>query len=552
MIFNNDEEVIELIRKNQSTLTWVTSARKNSDVLKALVFGKEFSELLIHHIEKIESEPRSEARIKYSKDIRDMFARVFQPRNNVFSASGGDVDIDISADKFKEEFIEALAQFKGNKSITAYLEEYFFPLLDTDPNGLIMLEYIKQEDIFPTYKSIHDIRNYRSDGQKLEWLMFEPVKIPVTVESKVQRFKHLWRVVDDAKDYTILQDGTKFTVQEQLTFKHPFGEVPAFVLSGVQVLGTELRVSPVFPVEELGKDYARDKSVLTVYKFLQGFPKEWRYVQQCVSCRGVGKTGEDACTTCDGTGKMGKGDVTDIQELPMPREDQPTITPDVSGFNSPDLETWKQYNEDMLLMEEKIENTIWGTHRVRANDNKEETATGRFIDIQPVENRLNLFSNVVQWADNTLGNWVLRWVVRNPNTEDRYFRSYGRGYIIESPDALLKRYEKGMIEGSNWTVLDKLLSEYILSKYHNNPKVLEEMHKKAIVEPFVHMSVVLVKETFGTMAAVRKQLFGDFWEQANKDKEVDALKTDFETFFNANKSRIEIEQAPESTPTANK
>ena len=195
--------------------------------------------------------------------------------------------------------------------------------------------------------------------------------------------------------------------------------MPAIILSDVQKLGTETRLTPLFPIEELSKDYARDKSILTVYKFLQGFPIHWRYTQQCRPCVGTGKTGTKTCGVCNGKGILGRNDVTDVLNLPMPREGDTKIAPDLAGFVSPDLKTWEQYNSDQVMFEEKMENTLWGTHRVRNNNNNNsETATGRYIDVQPVMNKLNDFSDNVEWVHNELANWVIKWIQGNPNTKD--------------------------------------------------------------------------------------------------------------------------------------
>jgi hypothetical protein len=531
MEFQTFEEVVKAVKNQATPETWISNARELSKTLKALVYGDDFHNELIEHIEKIESIDRKEAREKYSKDIRDLFSRVLEPRTNVFSASGGSVNIDINSDKDKEELNDILKEFKGNKSLSKYLAEYFFKLLDVDPNGLIMLEYIKDEKIYPVYKSINDIRYYKSNGQNLEYLICEPKQLEKAGKQK-------WRVVDSKTDWCILQDGETFILVEDETFTHPFGEVPAIILSDVQKLGTESRLSPLFPIEELSKDYARDKSILTVYKFLQGFPIHWRYTQQCRPCVGTGKTGGKTCSVCSGKGILGRNDVTDVLNLPMPREGDTKIAPDLAGFVSPDLDTWERYNEDQLMFEEKMENTLWGTHRVRNNDNKNETATGRYIDVQPVMNKLNDFSDNVEWAHNQLANWTIKWLKDNPNTEDKYHISYGRSFIIESTDSLLEKYETARKDGSNWSILDKLLDEYMLGKYRNNPVMLEAMYKKSKVEPYIHMSIIDVNNVFGNEEAQRKQLFGIFWDNVEKEKTIEVLQKEFKAFAESNIKKI--------------
>lgn len=533
MEFKDEQEVIDFIKQHQKAPLWIDAARTNHETLNALVTGKNFHKVLIKKIEKIESEDRAKARFKYSKDIRDLFDRVMQPRTNVFTASGGSVHNEIKSITHKEKFIKSLAKFKGQKSIKKYLSEDFFRLGDTDPNGLLFLEYNEDVDIAPTYKSINDIRYYESDGQLLDVLLFEP---KVKKNTKVSMIE--WRVVDDKKDWRFIQNGTNYILDEDRTFEHPFGTIPATILSDIQETGSELRRSYLFPIIELSKDYARDKSIKTIYKFQHGFPRHWRYVKECRTCHGTGKNGKESCEVCTGTGIIQRNDVTDIQTIEMPRDsDSAIITPNVEGFISPDLDTWTQYNIDLREMEELIDSTMWGTKRVKEGGN--ETATGRFIDVQPVKNKLDVFSDNVEWVDNQLSGWVENWVNGNPKDDSEYHKSYGRNYIIESSDVLEDKYNKSRDSGANTTVLDKLLDEWILSVYQNNPILLNQMQKKRLVEPYIHQSIDQVNLIFGAKEANTKVMFVSFWQSIDKSKSVEDLIKEFKALDNPVKDVIQ-------------
>jgi len=532
MIFKSEKEIIDIIEKNLTSKTWVNEARDQHKVLNALVTGKDFHKVLIQRIEKIESEARATARVKYSKDIRDMFDRVMQPRASVFSASGGSVENEIPEGKIKEKFVNSLLHFKGQKPIKKYLSEQFFKLADTDPNGIIFLEYVQDLNIYPTYKSINDIRHYVSNGQLCEYILFEPKLKKDEGGSYME-----WRIVDDVKDYLVISRGKQFTFSEQ-SFKHPFGKVPATILSDNQKTGSEVRISPINSIVELAKDYARDKSIKTIYKFQHGFPRHWRYVKECRVCQGAKYTGvgtpeKKKCDACNGLGHVQKNDVTDIQTIEMPRDSEsPMIAPNVEGFVSPDLDTWTKYNEELRDMEELIESTMWGTKRVKESSN--ETATGRFIDVQPVMIKLDGFSGNVEWVNNQLADWVENWSYGKPQAESKYHINYGRRFIIESPDVILDKYNTARKEGANSTILDKLLDEYILSVYQNNPVLLEEMQKKRQVEPYIHLSIETTNSIFGSEEAAKKVLFVDFWERADIKKTTEQLEADFKTYFSQN------------------
>lgn len=526
MIFNNDKEVTKFLEDKLKKETWVGLAIDNSTELRALVNGEDFNELLLK-IEGIEGTALAIARKKYAKDVRSLWTRLNQPRSNVFTASGKEVINDIKSTTIKDKVTEALFNFKGQKPISKYMSESFFRLRDVDPNGLIFLEYISEEDIYPTYKSITDIHYYESDGQLLDVVIFNPIK---------RDGFQTWRIVDDLTDWTIRQDGLHFTVIEDLTFQHPFGKPPAIVLSDIQDTGSELRISPLWDVVEDAKDYARDKSILTIYKFQTGMPRHYRFEKGCKACQGTGKTGQGEaaveCNTCGGSGNMRRNDVTDITILDMPREGEPMIAPNPEGFISPDLKTWQQYKDDIKDSEDSMESTMWGTRRLKESSN--ETATGRFIDVQPVENVLNTFSDSAEWAHNMLTDWVVDWAFGSPQEEHNYHTIYGRGYILETADLLLDRYNKSRESGSNNTVLDKELAEYITAKYQNNMPMMDKMKLKASIEPYVHVSLIDTNLIFGNVEANKKILFPEFWIQVNKDQERDALLKEFDVYFIAN------------------
>lgn len=528
-----EEVVKELLKKHsEKTEQWVLDARAESTTLKALVTGEGFCEELINKIEHIESADRISVRKKYSKDIRDLFYRVTSKRQNVFDANGGSENFEIKNDTIKKAFNFRLSNFKSNKSLYGYLAENYFKLTDIDPNGVIMLEYKKTQtkdfDLYPSYKSISDIKYYKHKGQKLDYIIFEP---KVNKETSIKT----WRFVDDLKDYTFTEIAGDFILNEDKTFKHPFGEVPAIILSEKQVIGSEVRESPVNPIVELAKDYAKDKSILNIYKYQKGFPVHWRYGSKCKACSGLGKIGDQTCTTCDGKGYPKKSDVSDINIFPIPKEGQPNLGDKLGGFYSPDLETWKQYKDDLRDMEMIIDDTLWGTDKTHQTEKGNETATGRFIDIQPITNALNGYSNVVEFVYNALANWTLNFVDRTKKKDEIiYNRSFGRRYIIESPDVLMQKYGESKKNGDNNTILDKLLEEIILSKYKSDAIMQAKMLKKAKVEPYLHLSIKEVSEFFGNSEANKKVLFQKFWQDADKKKTVEQLNKEFEAYFAEN------------------
>lgn len=521
------EQALEKIKKYQTTPQWVLQARSKSDELKALVTGEKFHELLIDRIEHIESSKRAVARRKYAKDIRDMFNRVFKKRYNVFEAVGGSEVVRIESENLKSTFEKIITNFKGQKSIEKYLSDTFFNLWDVDPNGVIFLEYEMEngqiKECYPTYKSIRDIRYYDSDGQELEYIIFEP-KI---YKSETNSLAKIWRFVDSQNEYFFIQEGSSFKFFEEKSFIHPFKQVPGIIISDNSLVGSDIRVSMVDQVSELAKDYARDKSVLTIYKFQNGFPIHWRYEQKCRPCQGTGKTGAEPCKICNGKGILQKSDVTDVVSVTPPREGDPVLTPNVAGYVNPSIEVWKQYNDDLKQMELKIESTIWGTMEQAAQN---DTATGKFIDTQPITNELSKISSNVEFVHNFLAKMVLRLVVPIETDQVYYYKSYGRRYIIESPDVILNKYNESKEKGDPVTILDRLLNEFIISKYKSDLYMQAVQLKKARLEPYIHQTVEQVNSLFGKKEAYKKAIFADFWDISDHSKPIEVLENEFNSF----------------------
>lgn len=560
MTFKDDEEALAFIKAHQTPPKYTLRAREEARELYALIEGDGFDQELINKIEHIESKEKALARKKYSRNIVDLYERLLLPISNVFSASGSNKTYNIDNDKILALFLSKIGNLRDNKSIQKYVESTWMPLYHTDPNGVIFMEYttakeevidgktvtIGVDDVYPTYKSIYSIRAYKPKGQLLDVILFEPKKKLIRDESgQATGQGFLWRIVDDLMDRTFLQSGDSFRLFK--SFKHPFGQVPGIVNSDIVKLGThEFRISPIHKVKALTKEYARDQSIKTLYKFLQGYPIHWRYITECKSCQGTAKKGKSKCPDCDGKGFYMKKDVTDMVTLPTPKgADATKLAPDIAGFITPDLETWKQYNLELELLEALTTNTHWGTEKAQKGGN--ETATRAWIDVQPVMNRLNKYADVAEWVERQLTEWIARFY-RPGNTDQVASVHYGRRYIIESPDVILTKYNEAREKGSNNVILDRLYNEYLTAKFGNDPAWLRMELLKSEVEPYLHLGVDKVKEIFGFNEAQKKALFTEWWktlDEKAKDKEAKILKADYLKWFEENK-------IPPETPEGDK
>lgn len=550
MIFKNDLEAIEVIKANQQITPDWKQRREYSRELKALVNGKDFIDELICKIEGLESDLKAKAREKYSKNIKSMFRRLFQPIDNIYYASGGLKDYDIK-ESVKKEFLSKIANIRDNKTLSEWVQQNAVALLNTDPNGLIFLEYKRKDgkdDVYPTYKSIDAIRHYHSRGQITDYVLFEP---------KTKDNITLWRIVDDVKDRTFRQDGNEYYLVEDLTFDHPFGQVPALICSNINVIGEKNKLAAIDDIIADAKEYARDQSFLTLYKIYKGNPLFWKYIQICGDCNGTGTNddengGTKTCGSCSGYGiYKAKNDVTDVIQLPMPdNADDVVIAPNIAGFISPDLDVWTKYEESLDRQEEMIYKSHWGTMYAMQRDtySRERTATEVIADKQPLENQLNKYADFCEYTEWKLSEWILNFYdLTKDRKESLITINLGRRYIVESYDSLLERYEKSVLAGDNNTILDKLFIEYIGAKYRNNPIDLQANLIKAQIEPYLHLTLNNVLSVFGNEEAQRKVLFQKFWQTVEVFNDADKIQKDFETWFQANKKQAPEPKQPTNT-----
>lgn len=451
MIFATDDEAIVELKKQISVSSLFTSMREQSKELKALVNGEGFIDELIDKIEGIESAEKAKARQKYSRNIRSLFKRLFQPIDNIYYATGGVKEYDVP-EAIKKEFLSKISNIRDNKTLSEWVQTYAVQLMNTDPNGVIFLEYKTNPstDVYPTYKSIGSIRYYKQKGQLVDYIIFEP---------EIKENKQYWRIVDDKFDRTFVLDGQEYLIQEDLSFEHPFGSVPAVICSNVAVAGKEYKEAPICDIVEDAKEYARDQSFLTLYKIFKGNPIFWRYISYCSSCAGTGKQGDNKCTECDGTGKyVSRNDVTDVVEVVMPTDkDTPVIAPNIAGFIQLDIDTWKQYNDELEKIDKLIYKTHWGTSYGMESVQGMKTATEVTFDKQPLENQLNKYADNAEFIEWTLSEWILNLYDQSKKRdESKNTINLGRRYITEGYDVLLERYEKSVEAGANNTTLDKL------------------------------------------------------------------------------------------------
>ncbi|MDR1199990.1 MAG: hypothetical protein LBK94_13440 [Prevotellaceae bacterium] len=495
----------------------VDYAQKMRKDLFVHVFGDGLSEY-IKQINNFENDSQYQARKQYGRSNKDIMERLTRPLDKVFSAAGGSTFYDLP-EKQNREFRNRLKNTENGLPLRKWIEQYWKSAYLADPMGIIFIEIDENGDAYPTYKGSNEIKAYRLNGRHLDYVIFNVEKDAyskyiVTDEEKTKQIM-FYRVVDDEKDIIIKYDGEVSIIEEE-TYTNHFGHVPAIINSDLPKIGTINFVSPLERIIEIANEYLRECSVKSVYKLLHGFPKYWEYQSVCSDCKGTGLVSGEKCKSCKGTGIKLSHDVSDIKLLPIPTENDKSLAPYVGGYIVPPIEAWTRMNEELKDLETLMFTTLWGTEQLKNGENN--TATGKFIDTQPVNERLSKFSDAAEVIETFITDNMA--FLYYGNSYKGCSVSYGRRFIIESPDTLWVKYQNARNSGASVSALDDMLKEYLSTKFENHSIELHKQLKLIELEPFVHLSVMQVQALNITGLDKAKKLYFEDFIRTLTDNEI--------------------------------
>ncbi len=499
------------------------------------------SETLADYLEKIqnfENVEQKNLRDKLARSTKDTLKKVLNPFSKVFTASGGSEVYNIKPEANKKAFADLVGFLPEGISLRKWMEVYWSEAYITDPNGIILIEAEDGDNprSYPTYKNITAIHDYQTKWKKVEYVVLMYGKFKIGNEEV-----NVYRVFDDEKDalYYLKGDDLKeFIMDEDQTtsvINHNKGFVPAVIVSDLVEKKTKGKKSFIDSIDELLDEFLRDSSVLSIYKFFHLYPKYWQYVTKCNKCKGDGtiiKNNETTtCTSCSGTGYNLKKDVSDGVYLPIPEGEQPKIAPDIAGFVAPPIDAWQKMVEELERLQKEMEFAIWGSY---TEADKSETATGRFIDAQPVMDALRSVSESAENTEYQIAVYMAKWMfsIAADETPDIAV-NYGKRFLVELPDQLWKKYIEAKKDKAPISALDQHYKEYLLGQYHNDMEMYTQKLKEFYLEPFVHYSADELKGLISPEEMKRKVYFGEWIsETTDFSAPIEKLKGEFESFIN--------------------
>jgi hypothetical protein len=275
---------------------------------------------------------------------------------------------------------------------------------------------------------------------------------------------------------------------------------------------------------ELANHFLLKGSIKITHEFLHGYPKYWEYADGCTDCGGTKYKDGHLCPSCKGTGKKLLLKVSDAKLLEYPDKDTPIVAPDVAGYVSPDKTYYEIATNDLQLLEELMNVTLWGAQAkvqtqgmVTNQSGDTKTATEVMNDIKPQADRLNLISEMAEKRHKFILDAVVKINLSLPFYPGASV-NYGRRYMIEGPDEIWLKYSDARIKGAAISVLDDLLVEYYEAKFFSDPIKLAIQTKLMKVEPFVHLTAqqVDLMQSVTAEDKAAKVYFGEWLSSINE------------------------------------
>lgn len=513
----NIEEILELITSNSDN---VSEMQAQSDRY-ALHYTGRGTDKFLSIINQYENETQHELRTKFAISNQWLTDELLRPIDNIWTAKGG--ELQVKGVKDSEKKVQEIASnVKPGYTLRQYMKDIWLQRFIIDPNGMIFIEVSDDgTKVYPVFKSIYSIQAYKRNGTGFDWIAFDYHETIIIDEpdkeeepnSNKKEIKYFWFVDSDAYYLIKNVDDETFTIDDQK--KNTFKTVPAVVNSTIYDTELEMMISPIHRQVDMLNSYLTKNSVKEIYQYLHNYPVFWQYQSLCATCVGKKKLPDGTiCPTCNGTGLSSKKDVSDVFVLERAKHaDDPQIAPPPAGYVQTDIGTMGENRTELDWVFDKLFHSMWGTTTEKQNN---ETATGRFIDVKPVDNRLNTLADIAQMVETE----ILKLVVKSFMSIESVAVSYGRRYLIETPDQIWKRYQDARKNKVSNTILDYMLEQFYLTEFANNQKQSDYYTRMMDVEPYVHHSITEVMNMSVDELTKRRKLYFSEWKKTIELNEV--------------------------------
>tara|TARA_R110002096_G_scaffold36129_1_gene101294 strand:+ start:149 stop:1792 length:1644 start_codon:yes stop_codon:yes gene_type:complete len=470
---------------------------------------------------KYESLDNRELREELLKSNKSVFSFLLRPLDKIFTAKGGSISYNLQDNRL-ETLKDYVSDISDGLDIKTYLKKKVKAQYVIDPNGLVMIDIDNEGNLDTRIIRSSQIHYYNNRGNKIKEIIFAPYKD----DTDDKDTKEYYRVIDSLTDSIYIKEGDEVFLDESSVIQNFLGYVPAFILGDTYDPNSELFLSIIDCVLEDANEHLRDVSVKVVHKLSHGYAKYWQYPESCTTCGGEGeiKSKNDSnavidiiCPTCLGGKVKNHKDASDLTIVAIPDKDDPILAPNIAGYINPSIEIWQQYKEDIIGLKNEMHQTLWGNYF--SENTKNETATGRQLNVQPETERIvgisNTFSSIHEFLLTAYGAIALF---------DKNYKAqvkYGTRYLMESPDEVLKRYTEAKEKGLPQLVQNDLLDVFYQTQHSNNNVEYQKIKKLLATDPFPDLTPTEVKDLGVEGEDLLKKIYHSQWiNQLNEAKKV--------------------------------
>lgn len=511
------QQVIDIIEGGVSDK--VKLARKWAKKNNMHITGKNVKQFL-ETMDTYETNAQKILREKLVKSNRSLFSFILRPTDKIFTAKGGSINYNVPKKQI-DVLKEGISDVADGLDIQKYLKKVVKKHYLIDPNSVVFIDIDKQGKLETHIVTSDKIFWYENKGNKVNGIIFEPYMD----EEDDKDDKLYYRVIDERNDMIFVNDGGEIYELESQRLNNYFGFVPAMLLGDEKCPNNDIFESIICDIVEDADKLLRDVSTMNVHDLAHLYPKYWSYAQNCTRCQGEGviryeeggENKEETCSSCGGDGIKTRSNPSDEMVLPIPMDGEKPLAPDVAGFVSPDINTARFYREILEKSKNSMFQAMWGTTYEQGG--KRETATGRFLDAQPVQDRLRDISDTFADIHKFMLNCYGKVLLQQPKYESSV--SYGKRYILEGADDILDKYVEVSRENvSELGILD-LRDRYFEAEYQDDKVELMKRKKLSRVEPFPTMKVADVVKIEGLPPAEKlKKLYFSEWTYSLTDSEI--------------------------------
>jgi hypothetical protein len=455
-------------------------------------------------------------RQKYSPSNVDFYSRLHRPVDKIFNAKGGSINY-LLPDSEKKVFTAKMQDVHAGYSIKRWIETFWLPAYQYDPMGLILME-VGNDSTYPTYICSQDIWDVpKPVGRGFEYVVFKlPNKTNTenllgyteTNTNRMNAVTGYYRVIDDAFDYTIKWENGVATIIEDETYPNFYGKVPACTTSNIWDNVKQFYVSPDNNTLAIADQHLRSRSVLVMFELHHGFPLNWQYAGRCMKCSGTGKISGDTCDSCNGTGKESKKDVSKLILLPFPKSKDDPIIDKPGGTVEAAIDSWQEMKLTIEQQYKEAHYATWGTNQIE--DSNHQTATGRFIDVQPVNDMLGKYSDAAEWVETWITNKIGEFDY--PNSYKGCEINLGRRYLVEPPDVIAEKLQRAIQGKMSYSYMKTLYFQWVDSEYSGDEMTRLRLTMEFKLDPAPFMSVLEAQKAFiGSEIDYYKKLYFGQW-----------------------------------------